>query len=259
MSSRLYRPNELLEELGITEPSEIELEVIAQFVGATVVAEPLVGAEARLVGTGDSAIITINSNASVPRQRFSIGHELGHWMHDRGRAQFACGTRVQNANFYGSDPESLANRYSTELLLPDFMFQPRVGKRHPTLETVQDLGRAFNTSITATASRLVELGMWPAMLVCFSMDKRQWFKRGRDVPDKIWPLKMLDKDSIAYALLQDSGATSATEEVDADAWIDSPDAGDYTVVESSIKVTPELVVSLLWWKNQSQLRDAEEA
>ena len=117
MPTKLYRPNELLRELGITEPEEIELDVIAQYVGATVVAEPLTGAEARLVGTCDKAIITINANSALPRRRFSVGHELGHWMHDRGRPQFSCGAGVQNASFLGSDPESLANRYATELLL----------------------------------------------------------------------------------------------------------------------------------------------
>jgi Zn-dependent peptidase ImmA (M78 family) len=253
MSSKLYRPNELLEELGITEPDEIELEVIAQYVGVTVVVEPLKGTEARLVGSGDKAIVTVNATSSLPRQRFSAGHELGHWMHDRGRAQFSCGTGVQNASFLGSDPESLANRYATELLLPDYMVKPRLGKKAPVLATVQELAGTFTTSLTATALRVVDLGMWPAMVVCFSKNKRQWFKRGCDVPDRLWPQRILSEDSLAFALLREAEATSATEEVDADAWIDLPDAGEYTVVESSFKVTPELVVSILWWKDQAQL------
>ena len=75
MPSKLYRPNELLEELGITEPEEIELEVIAQHVGATVVVEPLTGTEARLVGSGDKAIITVNANSSLPRASCKIPGE----------------------------------------------------------------------------------------------------------------------------------------------------------------------------------------
>jgi Zn-dependent peptidase ImmA (M78 family) len=258
MSPRLYRPNELLQELGITEPEEIELEVIAQYVGATVVAEPLTGAEARLVGSGDKAIITVNANSSLPRQRFSAGHELGHWMHDRGRPQFSCGAGAQNASFLGSDPESLANRYATELLLPDYMVKPRLGKKAPILATVEELAGVFTTSLTATTLRIVDLGMWPSMVVCYSKDTRQWFKRGRDVPDNVWPLRALSEDSAAFVLLRDPNGSSATEEVDADAWIDLPDAGDYTVIESSFKVTPELVVSLLWWKDQAQLEALDE-
>ena len=258
MSARLYRPDELLDELGITEPHEIDLEAIAQFVGATVVVEPLTGSEARLVGSGDTAIITVNSNSSLPRQRFSTGHELGHWMHDRGRPQFTCSEGAQNGRFLGSDPESLANRYATELLLPDSMVKRRLGNLSPTLDTVQDIAATFNTSLTATALRTVELGMWPSMVVCCSKDKRQWFKRGHDVPEKIWPLRVLAADTLAFALLSEAGATSGTDEVDADAWIDLPDAGDYTVVESSFKVTPELVVSIVWWKDQAQLAALEE-
>jgi Zn-dependent peptidase ImmA (M78 family) len=258
MSLKLYRPNELLEELGITEPEEIEIEVIAQYVGATVVVEPLAGTEARLVGSGDKAIITVNAKSSLPRQRLSAGHELGHWMHERGRPQFSCSAGTQNANFLGSDPESLANSYATELLLPDYMVKPRLGRKSPILSTVQELAETFTTSLTATALRVVDLGMWPAMVVCSSKNKRLWFKRGRDVPHKIWPLRALSEDSLAFALFKGAEGTSMTEEVDADAWIDLPDAGDYTLVESSFKVTPELVVSLLWWKDEAQLEALED-
>jgi Zn-dependent peptidase ImmA (M78 family) len=255
---RLYKPHELLEELGITEPDEIDLEAIAAHVGATVIAEALAGVEATLVGAGERAIITVSASSSAPRQRFSIGHELGHWMHDRGRAQFSCSERAQNGSFLSSDPESLANRYATELLLPEYMVKPRLAKQPLTLNTVQALAATFNVSMTATALRVVELGMWPAMAVCYSKDKRLWFKRGHEVPNKIWPVRALSEDSIAFDLLTDAGSMSGSDEVDADAWIDSPDAGDYSVVESSFKVTRDLVVSLIWWKDQAQLVALEE-
>lgn len=255
---RIYKPLQLLEELGITEPHEIDLEAIAAFVGATIIVEPLQGTEARLVGTGDKAIITVNSNSSEQRQRFSIGHELGHWMHDRGRAKFECGERVQAANYYGTDPESLANAYATELLLPAFMFRPRLAKQNPTLDTVRELSSIFRTSITATASRVVELGAWPSMLVCSARDRRVWFKASAEVPRKLWPHPQLTDDTLAYGLLRDPNTLEATDEVDADAWIDHPNAGDYAIVEGSVKVTPDLALSLLWWKDQSQLDDLDD-
>lgn len=138
------------------------------------------------------------------------------------------------------------------------MVKPRLGKKTPILATVQEIAGAFSTSLTATALRIVDLGMWPAMVVCYSKDKRQWFKRGADVPDTIWPLRTLSEDSSAFGLLRDPDGASATEEVDSDAWIDLPDAGDYTVIESSFKVTPELVVSILWWKDHAQLESQED-
>jgi Domain of unknown function (DUF955). len=79
-----------LGELGITEPRHIDIETIAEFCGATVVYDFLEGCEARLIGYKDKAIITANCRAARERQRFSAGHEFGHWMLDRGRVAFTC-------------------------------------------------------------------------------------------------------------------------------------------------------------------------
>lgn len=230
MTRRLYKPQELLDELGTTEPDEIDLEAIAQFAGALVVRERLMGAEARLVGTDDKAIITVNDDAGLPRQRFSIGHELGHWMYHRDKVNFQCNSADQNGSFYGTDRESTANDYAKELLLPTSMFKPRLAKRPPTLDTVKDLAGVFRTSLTATATRVVELGAWPSMVVCSSKDKRLWFKGSSDVAKRLWPHRRLSEDTLAYALLQQPGYPEATAELDADAWIDHENAADYVLV-----------------------------
>jgi hypothetical protein len=54
------------------------------------------------------------------------------------------------------------------------------------------------------------------------------------------------------------GYPEAMEEVDADAWIDHENAADYVVVESSVKVTADLVLTVLWWKNQTQILELED-
>ena len=67
----------LLQELGVTEPSEIDLEAIAFYVNARIRYRSLDGCEARIVGNADQAIITVNQNSQWRRKRFSIAHELG--------------------------------------------------------------------------------------------------------------------------------------------------------------------------------------
>ncbi len=57
-------PEQLLKELGITEPSEIDIEAIAAYCGAFVVYEVLTGSESRIVGSDQKAFITINSRSS---------------------------------------------------------------------------------------------------------------------------------------------------------------------------------------------------
>ena len=255
VTKQFRRAKELLDEFGITEPEEIDLEAIAQYVGATVVRERLHGAEARIISVDDRAIITVNQDSLPTRQRFSIGHELGHWMNDRGQIDLSCSTDKQERFYTGTDKESLANEFATELLLPSSMFTPRLEKRPPTLEVVKDLARTFQASFTATAQRAVDLGAHPAMVICSSINKRQWFKASLELEGLVWPNRQTSKDTLAAELLQRSDFGEATDEVDADAWIDHEDAANYVLVESSVKVTPELVVSVLWWKDQAQIRD----
>ncbi len=257
MAKRFLKAKELLDELGITEPKEIDLEAIAQYVGATVTRQRLVGAEARIVGLNDQAIITVNQDSLLTRQRFSIGHELGHWMYDRGQIDMSCGIERQERFYTGSDKESRANNFATELLLPSSMFTPRLAKRPPTLDVIKDLAEIFRASFTATALRTVDLGAFPTMVVCSGPTSREWFKASSEVDGVLWPNKQTSKDTLAYSLLKQSDYGDATDEVDADAWIDHENAANYVLVESSIKVTPELVISVLWWKDQSQLRDLD--
>ncbi len=252
------RAQELLDELGICEPEDIDLDAIAQYAGATVQRAALTGAEARIVGAGDEAVITVNERSSPSRQRFSIGHELGHWMYDRGRLSLSCDTDKQERFFSGADKESLANEFAANLLLPAQMFAPRLGKREPTLETVRNLSGVFRTSLAATARRVVELGAYPAMVICSSSTKREWYKASGEIDKRLRPHRVLSKDTLAHELMQAPGYRESTEEVDADAWIDHPDASDYVLVESSIKVTAELVVTVLWWKDQAQLLDLDD-
>src|SRR5262245_48740444 len=182
--------SEILRDLGITSPDEIDIEAIAFHCGATIRYRPLTGCAARIVGNGNQAIITVDSNSNRARQRFSAGHELGHWMHDRGKASFSC----QEAQFVRdwattSNPESRANRYASDLLLPLPLFKPKVDAcRTMDFDTVRNLAAMFETSFTATAIRLTEHGPLPAMLVCYGNGERLWFVRG-SVPEQLWPHK----------------------------------------------------------------------
>lgn len=259
MAKRFFKAKDLLDDLGITEPDEIDLEAIAQYVGATVTRQKMTGAEARIVGLNDQAIITVNQGSLPTRQRFSIGHELGHWMYDRGRGEIdmSCATDKQEHFYTGTDKESLANQFATELLLPSSMFTPRLAKRPPTLEVVKELRDAFRASFTATARRVVDLGAHPAMVICSSLSKRVWFKASPELEGLLWPNKQTSKDTLAYELLKRSDYGEAADEVDANVWIDHESAEGYWLVESSVKVTPDLAVSVLWWKDQSQIRDLE--
>jgi Zn-dependent peptidase ImmA (M78 family) len=85
----------LLYELGMDEPEEIDVELVAAEFNAFVVYEEQLGCAACLVGYGDRAIISVEKNTSPERQRFSIGHELAHWLFDREKQVFHCKVKCQ--------------------------------------------------------------------------------------------------------------------------------------------------------------------
>lgn len=258
-AASVYRsPLSILQELGVTEPEDLHLEAIAQYCGATIVYEPLKGCEARLIGYGDRAIITVNTESYLPRQRFSAGHELGHWMRDRGKIAFVCAASTFALEWSDDNPERRANRYAADLLLPEFMFRPFAQTKDITFATVKQLAGRFQTSTTATAIRLVEQGSFPAMIICNQLGRRRWFLRGPAVSDKLWPYSEPGRDTVAYDLLRTPAEPPGPVEVRADGWIDHSDSYRYHLCEDSVRVPPNLVLTLIWWKDESQILDLDE-
>jgi Zn-dependent peptidase ImmA (M78 family) len=246
---------QLLDELGITEPHEIDLEAIAAYCGAYVVYETLTGSEARIVGNHDKAFITVNNSSNEARKRFSIGHELGHWMWDRSRIAFECTTSMQDGRWFGTDKESLANQFSADLILPASMFRPRAHRRDSTLQTARELADEFQASLTATALRLVLYGTWPCMVVVHSTNGLEWHRATQGIDGRFWPCKQLDSSSFAYDLLRGAQTGLCHGLVDADVWINHPRAAQYEVIESSVLTSPDRVLTLLWWKNERMIQD----
>jgi Zn-dependent peptidase ImmA (M78 family) len=248
-----HSPFEILNELGITEPQDIDIEAIAEDCGATIRYRPLAGCAARIMGYKDRAIITIDENTPRPRQRFSAGHELGHWMRDRGQVAFQCKSENFVREWSAENPETRANRFASDLLLPAKMFRVRLHGMPVTFDTVRHLAGVFCTSITATAIRLVEYGELPAILICNGFRKREWFVASSEVRNKIFLGSRPGKGSIAEALLRGDRSDLVPREVRSDAWVSHRNASNHWLHEDSIPVSDGSVLSLLWWKDETQL------
>jgi len=257
--SHFKSPGQLLGELGISAPDEIDIEAMAFHCGATVRYRPLTGCAARIVGNGNSAIITVDSGSPRPRQRFSAAHELGHWMYDRGKASLSCQEAQFLMEWSAINPESRANRYASDLLLPVALFAP-VAKTFATMDftAVKTLAEKFSTSLTATAIRLVEYGPLPTMLVCCSDKGREWFVRASSLPEQLWPTRKPEKDTFAFDLFNAGAERELKGEVPARAWFDHPSAEHHYIQEHSFRPRMGSVLSLLWWKDEQMLIDLEE-
>jgi len=247
---------DLLADLGITEPAELDVEAIAQHCRATIVYKPLKGCAARIMGNEGRAIITIDSECRRERQRFSAGHELGHWMFERGKSSlYACDEKTMLNEWSKFNPETRANRYASDLLMPDAMFRPKAAViRSVDFDAVKILARVFETSLTATAIRLVERGPLPSMLVCSGVNGVEWF-----VGDRAKPLLPMNPgpNTFAHDVLH-GGETEASGEVLASAWFDHEITGRYQLQEHAIRGFQDRVLSLLWWKNEKMLLELDD-
>jgi len=247
-----YRsPEKILDELGITEPEEIDLEAIAFYCGVTVVEDDLKGCEARLVGNGQQAFVTLKRGGYVRRRRFSLGHELGHWCFDRGQATFRCGAK-EFETWGGESPEVRANNYAASLLMPRSMFAPRAINRTVTLDTASDLADTFRTSLTSTTIRLVEFCDRPAIAAYVSASGVKQIRSNRLVPFPVKLRDTLSRDSVAYDVLR-VGNDDGPTDVAASSWFLDYHASRHTVQEHSKRIRADLVLTLLWWPDEGHL------
>ena len=179
--------------------SQVPVEAIAAALDITAIRrEPLTQLEGALVTTDDRAYgaILVNAKASPSRQRFTIAHELGHylnlWHSPSVENGFSC-TRAQMRSWStrASRPltrdeiqEREANRFAIELLLPAHLTDTLV-------DTDWDLGqlsafaRTFGVSKEAAARRLIEQSEEPVAILFLHNGELRYHVRSVSMPSLI--------------------------------------------------------------------------
>ena len=134
-------------------------------------------------------------------QRFSIAHEIGHYVLD-GHVDHIFpsgeGLHSSKAGFVSGDPFELeADHFAAGLLMPDPLFSREVRRFGDGLEAVEGMARECRTSLTATAIRYAETATVPVAVVvsagdsvdyCFMSRSLQdfsgleWLRKGQPLP-----------------------------------------------------------------------------
>ena len=248
------RAEAVIDSLGISSVDDLDVEAIAFDAGMEVVYERLSGCEATLVGVGDRAIATINPSGYRGRERFSVGHEVGHWTLHRGRS-FRCRVDAVEDNFSSSAAlEKEADIFASHLLMPSGLFQAAIrGAERPNFKQLGDVAALFDTSLTATALRLVGVDTLPVIIACYTKVGLRWQAAAKHVPRR-WYLKdQVDEDSFAYDLLLHGKECRNLGKQSADAWFTNSDAGRYEVLEQSVRLRGDEVLVLLYLADSQML------
>lgn len=242
------RPAEkMLMALGIERPDQIDLEAIAWTGGAVVKYRALDRCEGMIVGAERRAIIIVNSNSLPVRQRFSLAHEIGHWHHHRGRILVCGAADIGNPAHSALNPENQADQFASDLMLPGYMFRPRIMKmKRLALTSAREIADEFNASLTATLLKLVDTDYFPIMIVCHNKQRRRWFRRAPMVPGWWFPRNDLDPESFAFEMLFGGAAESSfPRKIGADAWFEFRNVEGYEVQEQSFLLPSEEILTLL--------------
>ena len=245
-------PGELAESLiaqfGIVDARDIDLEAIAMDAGVAIEYQQLVGCEATLAGFEDKAVATIRPSSVRGRERFSIGHELGHWAMHRGRS-FRCRVDEPDDNLGPAKSlERAADQYASHLLMPGPIFNPAVKEfGRPGFRDIEALADNFTTSIIATCLRMANINILPVIFACYSPQKRLlWHVRATDVPARWYLLNSLSEDSLAYDLMTKGQQTTTPRKQSADAWFENDDADNYEMMEHSAPYRQGCILVVLY-------------
>jgi Zn-dependent peptidase ImmA (M78 family) len=162
----------LIARLSISS-APVDVHKIAKSLGLAVITEDL-GSDisALLVTDGKSSLIGVHNGHVTTRQRFSIAHEIGHFVlrhqfepgehvHvDRGRYVSERGLRSSA----GVDPKEIeANQFAACLLMPAKVIREhigRLGKGPLSEDEVRHLAGEFEVSEQAMTIRLSALGLF---------------------------------------------------------------------------------------------------
>jgi Zn-dependent peptidase ImmA (M78 family) len=169
MNNEIERKAEhLLEECGAMR-TPIPLDTVVHHLDLTAQARPLADASGVLVVENGRGMIGYNVNHSRVRQRFTIAHEIGHFVMHAGnehqqrlfvdRSMF----RRDEDSSTGNDQQEVdANQFAAALLMPAMLIKAEITSSRFDLddeEDVSNLARRFNVSGAAMTFRLKNLGL----------------------------------------------------------------------------------------------------
>lgn len=100
-------------------------------------------------------IMIINSNHNIKRQRFTMAHELGHYMLHKGK-----NTEFADTTFFRSDDmssiEYQANEFAARLLIPENLLRKLIDENK--VKNIGKLASYFDVSSLAMKYRVISLG-----------------------------------------------------------------------------------------------------
>jgi hypothetical protein len=246
----------ILKKLMIEAPAEIDLAAVAGILGGLTIEEGgIEGAEGRILWGERGAAIRVKAGLWPGRKRFTLAHEIGHFVLHRQNRQGRFDTGHQLAIWNEANEEAEANVFASELLMPDYLFTPRLKRQSPSFRNLDGLAEEFQASRLSTALQYVHYCHEQVAIVFSRNGAVVWSKASKQFP---WRIRhgQLSKDSGAGALAAGNpNETGRMAPTPVYAWLsDFEYDKDHDIMEES-RAVPSYdggILSLLWAKEDME-------
>jgi Zn-dependent peptidase ImmA (M78 family) len=228
---------------GVTAPEHIRLEAFAARLGVEIHEVALQGAGCQLIRKGTRGTILVPEHMTDPLyRRFSIAHELGHFVLRHPGAGLAPPAHHRREEL--RDYELEANAFASELLMPEALVRAEFGFTKVDLNVPWQIAKRFEVSILASSIRFIELASERCAAVFSAGGKISWVRASDSLTVQI-PYRPLLPSSLAHAFFERGSLVELPTYVPAEAWFLT--AAQVDILEHST-CHPEYgtVLSMLW-------------
>jgi hypothetical protein len=200
-------------------------------------------------------IIAVRSDIRSPgRKRFTIAHEIGHFvLHGYDDHSSICKRKdIEGWAKGGNDKERQADDFAAELLIPTTAVAPLLVSNAPSLSVVENIANDCGASLSASAWRYCDLTTEQCAIVWSENEEIVWSKTSSEFPFFIKKGQRIEQGSYAYNCFKGESVPNRPELVRAEAWIDSWNLiqGSRIYEESRALSSYGSVLTLLWIKDR---------
>lgn len=179
-------------------------------------------------------INTANNNKSNNgRGRFTLAHELGHYIIDSHRIGLMYGllephtSKTNQKQLYEIERE--ADYFASCLLMPEEKFKNDILRKKFDFNLINWLSKEYNVSITACAFRFVQIGSHPILIIYAENGNIKWTFSSEDFPFKY----LLNASKISESFVMGEYFNNSSTEISKTQQIWAMDCFNYVKSEDS--------------------------
>ena len=197
-------------------------------------------------GPGGKRYICVNSGDPQQRQRFTICHEIAHFVlglpSEHDAQPWWSAKRPLN--------ERLCDTFAAELLLPERLFRPIAEDAPVGFASVAALASQFSASITATGSRFATAITTPCAFVLSENGKVRFAARSKPLMDaNAWIAPRMGVPAGTVSQRARIGQEAGRGQIDAEIWFANWERGGTLAEEARHLTKWDQTLSLLWFES----------